>query len=234
VGLLGSLARRSASAALYGSGRLVSVVVPDSVTPWNLRRTASHTSASLLSLGLKSLNKRKKKKPTKKRSTSSGRKPTSSPKRTSIFALLGSAFSGRKGQSSNSLHSTPVVVLHQATQAAPLAPIRKTAKAGPRASTTKGKWDFSRKLRPAHLMERAEFERSAYNRPGGPKPVIVAETVKHEWTPGFDRNSWARGGGLRSATNWDTPDPRTIKAGRARRSRVARAGGKYKTRKSRR
>jgi hypothetical protein len=225
MGLLGSLARRSASAALYGSGRLVSVVVPDRITPWNLRRTASHTSNSLLRLGLREMKKRKKKKPTKKRPSASGRSSTSSPKRTSIFSFLGSAFSGRKGQSKNSVQTTaPFLVVHRSTQDIHqdgagnyLAPVRKTAARGPRASTTKGKTNFSR---------RAPVAASA--------PVILIQSPSNEHAPRFNKNAWSSGRGLRSSADWDTPSPSAIAAAKRRRSRVARSGGKLKTRRARR
>jgi hypothetical protein len=197
MGLLGSLARRTGAAALYGSGRLVSVVVPDSVTPWNLRRTAAKTSGSLIGLGVSAYRKtNKKKKPTKKRSIAYGPKPTPSPKQSGNLGFGGllpflARLKPKKG--------TALLVVTSAPSSTP------SAGRGVRQSTTKGKTNLSRRKVWATPPE---------------KPS------------GFSGVSWGRGAAMSTASDWDAPDPAAIAAAKRRRSRVARAAGKYSTRKS--
>lgn len=207
MGLLGSLARRTGAAAMYGSGRLVSVVVPDSITPWNLRRTASHTSNSLLRLGLRELTKRKKKKRSTKNSAASAkRRKTSRPATRPGGSLLSWIWS-KPGKSSSS-KPTGVVLLSSGPTP------RTTARPSVRASTTKGRASLSRKTAPAQVV------------------AIIHQPVANE--PRFDKNAWSSGRGLRSTTDWDTPSPAARATAQRRRSRVARSGGKFKTRKARR
>lgn len=142
MGLLGSLARRTGAAALYGSGRLVSVVVPDSVTPWNLRRTATKTTGSLIGLGLSAYRKSsRKKKATKKRSPGSGRTLARSPKTSSKrgwLSLFGLGTSNPKSRT-----AAPMVLVTSAPGST--GSTRRPAARGPRPSTTKGLANLSRR-----------------------------------------------------------------------------------------
>jgi hypothetical protein len=190
MGFFGSVGRLAGRAALRGTGQLVAVVVPDSMSPWDLRKKSVRTSGSLLSTGLRALAKRKKRK------TSSKKSAKASTRATRAAAAIPSAFLPWPGWPSLSLN-VPALSRNKKPS---------TKKAGSvRASTTKGKANLSR--------------RSASTT----SPVIVVHAPADS-AQRFNKNAWARGSGLVSTTDWDTPSPNKWKPT----SRLKRAGRRKK------
>lgn len=196
MGLLGSLARRSASAALRGGGRLVVSVVPDSITPWNLRKQTSRTSASILTSLLRELHRKPKKQtPTRSPKKSGNSLPAS--KRQPLLNLM--SF-GRHQMSSETIHRA-------ASVQAPLPP----RKAGPRPSTTKGVYNLSRRT---SAPAAKATERETY---GTVRGAIANEER-------FDLNAWKQGRNL--VSNFDRDDssnrrPRVNSSARSVRARTS-------------
>ena len=221
MGLLGSLGRFAGRAALRGTGQLVAVVVPDSMSPWNLRRKSANTTSSLLGLGLRALRKKKKKKRSTKRSDRPTRAAKAMPSAflpwpgwpnldfANVKANIKADLNQAKANARANVKLPKLPKLSFLSWGLPGRSKNKkpstSKKSQVRASTTKGKLTLSR--RPSKDTMAA---------------IVVHAPVANEVR--FDKNRWARGAGLTSSTDWDSPSPAKWRPT----SRLKRAGRRKK------
>ena len=195
MSLLGKLARRSASAALRGTGRVLAVhVIPDHITPWQIRQKTTRTSSSFLRSALRELSRKPKKKktPTPSRKKSASYSQTTSPKRPSLLALM--TFGPHRASSATAARLAT-------------SPILAPRKPGPRPSTTKGVANLSRRTSAPVAGNTTRY--------GAVRSAIANEAR-------FDANGGKQGRSLRSTDDWDVvagPAPRGRTAARSVRAR---------------